>query len=46
MQAVGKEGDEDMCLDAVFALMVDGSDGQVSFDVLKGFLDLRGGGGE
>src|SRR6201981_3997776 len=40
MQAIGQEGDEDMRLDARFALMIDRAQPQIVFQVLEGGLDL------
>ena len=39
-QAVGEEGDEDMGLDPIVQLMVDGSDRQVVLELLEGLFDL------
>ena len=39
-QAVGDEGDEDVGLDPLFALMEDGPDREVVLEFLEGLLDL------
>ena len=33
MQAIGEEGDEDVRLDALLMLVVDGADGQIAFEM-------------
>jgi hypothetical protein len=38
VQAVGQEGHENMRLNPVLPLMVEGAQGQVAFEVLKGLL--------
>jgi hypothetical protein len=40
LQAVGTEGNEDVGLDALLALIVNGADRQVAFDVFERFFDL------
>jgi hypothetical protein len=40
LQAVGNEGHEDVGLDALIGLVVDGADGQVAFQLLEGLLDF------
>ena len=40
MQTVGDEGDEDVGLDAVLKLVVDGPQLQIVLEVLEGGLDL------
>ena len=39
-QTVGEEGDEDMGLDPILQLMVDGSDRQVALEFLEDLFDL------
>jgi hypothetical protein len=39
LQAVGEEGDEDVRLDAILVLMMDGSDGKIAFELLERLLD-------
>ena len=39
VQAIGEEGDEDMCLDASLELMEDGTDGQIALEVLERLFD-------
>ena len=40
LQAIGDEGDEDVGLDAIVGLVVDGADRQIAFQLLEGLLDL------
>ncbi len=40
LQAVGDEGDEDMRLDAIITLVVDGAYRQIALELLEGLLDL------
>lgn len=41
VQAVGQEGDEEVCFDPRFALVVDRSDRKVALEIPEGFFDLR-----
>ena len=40
LQAIGDEGHEDVGLDALIDLVVDGADRQIAFELLEGLLDL------
>ena len=40
LQGVGKEGDEDVGLDPVVQLMMDGPQGKVAFEFFEGLLDF------
>ena len=40
VQAVGKEGDEDVGFDTIFELMEDGAHGQVALEIFEGLFNL------
>ena len=40
VQAVGQEGDEDVCLDAAFGLVMNGTDRQITLQVAERLLDF------
>jgi len=40
LQAVGEEGDEDVRLDAIVALVIDGADTQIALEFFERLLDI------